>query len=956
MKNIQKPQNLLSFTAGKTTKKSHLATLLLLGVFAICQNLFAQQHSVYSFKKESFKYRNGIDTQISIMASTQSPNGYVYEVFYVELGYGDKVTFNGTTYTSDSSGFYMLLKFDAGGKLLKQQELFAKVYNSYILPTVSNISVNANEEVCIAWQYNGWYYYGPGICTIDKKKFYSSKPVPASFLQFMDNKWATQKIAFIAVGSGYGSYDNYGNYRCLINYDDSFMVDYKRINPNNPYGSNVRNKGILTFSTTYQLKKVDYLFNSSSSSVLFYYLNLLNSGKDFYISGNVIRGDYYYRNKRIPNPNSNNNDAQPFIMKFDSSGAFHWFKTNLPKAKNKNYNSYLYKVIQSGNSLYLIGTADDQSYILGDSSFFVTANNEDFIAKMDTSGKIGWLKLNGQGLLRYGNLYPSRDGVYYLSQGRYLDNFFGDSIKKNMVFFSEVTQKGNVQKPVIISNNYSQWIYPAIFMGGKVDDVLLTGSFNGNGSLELVNQTFKDSNNPFLYHALISPHENLSGRVYLDSNNNSSQDKNEVGLLNQTVKITSPNLSEPTYYFTTDSGNYHALLDTGSYSLSAVKKYKKAILKINPALRNSKIVDGTTNIKNQDFGVVLDTTYHDLSINSSQNSRLRINRRQGVYYALNSNSGGIETPTIIIKSVKGLMIDSCNVKGTIAGDSIVITPGKIKPFDYFYFVVYVKNKSGVSLSDSVELVARVLPMNIDSMPYNNYDTVKMKVVNSSDPNNKSVSDSVRILKYLKPLTFTINFQNTGNDTAYTIFLHDQLDDHLNPESFSLIGSSHKCNYKIINKQLRVSYQNINLPDSGANEIKSHGYFQYSISPYNTISNGTVVKNTANIYFDFNKPIITNSTNTRFGSIVSIIEKEEEPTTNNLVVYPNPTKGELSIHTKTYAKQTSVSVYNIMGQLITHEEFFNQSNMNISTSHLPKGIYLLRINADGKMFERKVIKE
>ena len=60
--------------------------------------------------------------------------------------------------------------------------------------------------------------------------------------------------------------------------------------------------------------------------------------------------------------------------------------------------------------------------------------------------------------------------------------------------------------------------------------------------------------------------------------------------------------------------------------------------------------------------------------------------------------------------------------------------------------------------------------------------------------------------------------------------------------------------------LVFNFPNINLPDSNSNEPGSHGYVQFKIRAKNNIVIGDVLSNTANIYFDFNAPIITNTTN------------------------------------------------------------------------------------------------
>ncbi|MEO0405496.1 MAG: hypothetical protein AAF193_11550, partial [Bacteroidota bacterium] len=52
---------------------------------------------------------------------------------------------------------------------------------------------------------------------------------------------------------------------------------------------------------------------------------------------------------------------------------------------------------------------------------------------------------------------------------------------------------------------------------------------------------------------------------------------------------------------------------------------------------------------------------------------------------------------------------------------------------------------------------------------------------------------------------------------------------------------------------------IQLPDSTNNEPESHGLVSFKITPLPDLPVGTVLENTAYIYFDNNEPIITNTT-------------------------------------------------------------------------------------------------
>ncbi len=135
---------------------------------------------------------------------------------------------------------------------------------------------------------------------------------------------------------------------------------------------------------------------------------------------------------------------------------------------------------------------------------------------------------------------------------------------------------------------------------------------------------------------------------------------------------------------------------------------------------------------------------------------------------------------------------------------------------------------------------------------------------SYDPNDKLVSP-LRENAYTlmgEWLVYTIRFQNTGNAEAYNIQITDSLDEKLDPNTFSLLGSSHSEVLTVIlekENQLLFDFKDIFLPDSTTNLQASQGFVTYRIKSKEDLPEMSIVQNTASIYFDLNPPIITNTT-------------------------------------------------------------------------------------------------
>lgn len=173
------------------------------------------------------------------------------------------------------------------------------------------------------------------------------------------------------------------------------------------------------------------------------------------------------------------------------------------------------------------------------------------------------------------------------------------------------------------------------------------------------------------------------------------------------------------------------------------------------------------------------------------------------------------------------------------------------------------------------IASEVSSLNYDDIPENNIDSIATKIRDSFDPNEKSVNPEGFGLPHYVPVTqeefnFTIDFQNTGTDTAINITIADTISPYLDPLTIKPGASSHPYSWELLAPGiLKFHFNNINLPDSSVNEPRSHGFISYSIKTFQGLSVGTVIKNTAHIYFDFNLPVGTNTTTNELFSCDSL---------------------------------------------------------------------------------------
>ena len=224
------------------------------------------------------------------------------------------------------------------------------------------------------------------------------------------------------------------------------------------------------------------------------------------------------------------------------------------------------------------------------------------------------------------------------------------------------------------------------------------------------------------------------------------------------------------------------------------------------------------------------------------------------------------------------------------------------------------------------------------------------VTGSYDPNDKTgfpIGQTDQF--YIQPnqqLQYAIRFQNTGTDTAFTVVIRDTLDLDLNIFTVTPGVSSHNYEFRMYGPRvLEWTFNNINLPDSAANQVGSNGFVTYHVEQVPDLAPGTVINNDADIYFDFNAPITTNTTTHRiFEGFVSVLNLQDlSKGKKQFILYPNPTSSEITITSEKFSNE-SYTICDQMGRVVGSGKL-SGTITTISLSSLSKGIYLLKVEGD-----------
>ena len=246
----------------------------------------------------------------------------------------------------------------------------------------------------------------------------------------------------------------------------------------------------------------------------------------------------------------------------------------------------------------------------------------------------------------------------------------------------------------------------------------------------------------------------------------------------------------------------------------------------------------------------------------------------------------------------------------------------------------------------------------DCNAQNNNGNLLQILGNSYDPNDKQVNRSITYNNSLFAeneietgvediLTYTIRFQNTGTAPAQNIVVVDTLDAQLDFASFSMVHSSHPVEVVDLgNGILHFEFNGIWLPDSTSNEPQSHGEFTYRIQENPGNGNGSEITNTAHIYFDWNAPIVTNTTY----NINTWIENVSE-TFQNFKIYPNPNNGIVHVHLD---GAFTFKLFDLNGRTLMNGNAQNESTLNVQS--LANGNYILELNSNGEKTIARISKQ
>ncbi|WP_298140991.1 choice-of-anchor L domain-containing protein, partial [Flavobacterium sp.] len=360
--------------------------------------------------------------------------------------------------------------------------------------------------------------------------------------------------------------------------------------------------------------------------------------------------------------------------------------------------------------------------------------------------------------------------------------------------------------------------------------------------------------------------------AFVDTNSNGIQDSGEVNFTygsfvyqqNNTGDIS--NISSPFGTYTIYDSNSTNTYDF-SYALNAeyAPYYSAGTTNYNDV--NIALGSGTQTLY---FPITLINGYNDVAVSIVPTSAPRpgFNYTNKIVY----KNLGIATTNgqVSFTKASNVIITSVSQPGIISNatgftyDFTNLTPYETRFINVTMSVpaIPVVNLGDV-LTNNVTVSAPSGDINLSNNAFSNSQIV----VASYDPNDKMEShgDKIQFNQFASNdyLYYTIRFQNEGTANAITVRIEDLLDSRLDETSIQMVNASHDYIMERVNNQIIWKFDYINLPPALSNEELSKGYVFFKIKLKPGFAVGDIVPNTANIFFDTNPAIVTNTFNTEF---------------------------------------------------------------------------------------------
>ena len=441
------------------------------------------------------------------------------------------------------------------------------------------------------------------------------------------------------------------------------------------------------------------------------------------------------------------------------------------------------------------------------------------------------------------------------------------------------------------------------------------------------------------------------GNIKLDNNINGC-DISDINYSNLKFNIT--NGSNSGFMIANSTGNYNIPVQAGLYTITPNLE--------NPTYFNISPTNFTVNFPSQaspfaqDFCVTANGVKSDVEVVLLPTTPARPGF-DAIYKLVYRNKGNqVENGSINLTfdDTRLDYVSSNPVYDNVAMNSFTWNYSNLQPFETREIgIVFNVNSPmetpAVSNGDVLNYTTTITTVNTDETPADNTFTLDQTVVGSYDPNDKTCLEGTTITptEVGKYVHYVIRFENTGTYPAENIVVKDMIDlVKFDITTLVPLKSSHDFYTRINGNKVEFIFENINLD---FNDATNDGYVVFKIKTKPSLVLGDTFTNNANIYFDYNFPITTNT----YTTTVAALSTQDFDFGTYFTLYPNPAKDVLNIQTKQDLEVNSIEIYNQLGQIVMATT--NAIN-SVDVANLASGTYFVKVNTEKGSANAKFVKE